>query len=117
LLPGHFHPTYAVMFRLLARFAGFWLVAAALVAAVVDGAKSIASSAFVATPFAETWATLFTSPGEGAPTTVEAPWPLELIFAWLLAAPTVAVLLVPGILFLIAGAKRRRHPLGREFAA
>ena len=42
------------MLRFLSRFLGFWLVAAALVAGVVDGAKSIAASALVITPLAET---------------------------------------------------------------
>ena len=103
--------------RLIARFLGFWLVAAALVAAVVDGAKSIAASAFVTTPLAETWSVLATPSGTDAASAAAAlPWPLNILFGWLLAAPTIAVLLVPGVLLLIAGAKRKRHPLGREFA-
>jgi hypothetical protein len=46
------------MFRFLSRFLGVWLVAAALVAATVDGAKSIAASSLVLTPFGETWGAL-----------------------------------------------------------
>jgi hypothetical protein len=107
------------MLRLVLRFFGFWLVAGALVAAVVDGAKSIASSAFVTTSLAETWMTLTTASGaEGVPPDFSsAPWPINLLIAGLFAAPAVAVLLVPGVLLLMAGAKRKRHPLGREFAA
>ncbi len=106
------------MLRFLARFLGFWLVAAGLVAAVVDGAKSIGASAFVTTSLADTWATVAAVMGAGAvPDPATAPWPLNLLLAWLLAAPTVAVLLVPGVLLLAAGAKRRQHNLGREFAA
>jgi hypothetical protein len=104
------------MLRLFLRFVGFWLVAAALVAAVVDGARSIAASAFVVTPLAETWVAL-AGAGATAPDPTLASWPLNHLLAWLLAAPTFAALLIPGVLFLVAGAKRRRHPLGREFAA
>ena len=44
------------MLRFLSRFLGFWLVAAAVVMGVVDGAKSIAASAVVTTSLAEVWA-------------------------------------------------------------
>jgi hypothetical protein len=107
------------MLRFLARFLGFWLVAAALVAAVVDGAKSIADSALVLTPLSATWTALA---GIGAdapadPALPALPWPADLALAWLMAAPTVAVLAVPGVALLILGAKRRRPFLSREFAA
>jgi hypothetical protein len=103
--------------RFLSRFIGFWLVAAALVAAVVDGAKSIAASAFVTTPLAETWATVATYLEANAAISFDAmPWPLNFLLGWIFAAPTVSVLFVPGVALLLAGARRRRHPLGREFA-
>ena len=107
------------MLRFLSRAVGFWLLAAGLVAAVVDGAKSIGASAFVTTPLAETFAAIATLNDAGAvpPDFTAAPWPLNFLLGWLFAAPTVAVLIVPGVLLLAAGAKRRRHNLGREFAA
>ena len=111
------------MLRFIARFAGYWLIAAALVAAVVDGAKSIAASALVLTPLAETWATLSAN-GEGGgeavvPPSAGAPGaePLDAVVQWLLAAPTAAVLGIIGFLLLAAGRRRRRPALGREFAA
>ncbi len=107
------------MLRFLSRTFGFWLLAAGLVAAVVDGAKSIGASAFVATPLGETWAAIAAINEADAvpPDFTAAPWPLDILLGWLFAAPTVAVLVVPGVLLLAAGAKRRRHNLGREFAA
>jgi len=110
------------MLRLLARFLGFWLVAAALVVAVVDGAKSLAASALVLTPFAETWQTVAGFGGGVPAETVVlpgagAPWPLDHLLALLFGVPTLAVLAVPGALLLVLGAKRRRAFLSREFAA
>jgi hypothetical protein len=106
------------MLRLVSRLFGYWLVAAALVLAVVDGAKSIAASAFIATPLSQSWATVTALGAAGAeplplPT---GPWPLDVFFTWLFAAPTAAVVLALGMLFLAAGQKRRRPVLGREFA-
>lgn len=43
------------MFRFLARFIGLWLVAGALIALVVDGAKSIAAGSIVTTPLGQLW--------------------------------------------------------------
>jgi len=108
------------MLRFIARFFGFWLVAAALVAAIVDGAKSIAASALVTTPLFETWTTIAALMGAqdaAEATPPNAPWPLDLALAWLLAAPSVVVLAVIGVALLVVGAKRRRPSLGREFAA
>src|SRR5918993_2587544 len=44
-----------VMLRFLLRTLGIWLLAGALVAVVMDGARSIAASAPVLTPLAEVW--------------------------------------------------------------
>ncbi len=108
------------MLRFFARSIGFWLVAAALVAAIVDGAKSIGASRLVATPLSETWMTVagligWTSSENGAP--LDLIWPFDLLVAWLLAAPAILVFAVPGVVLLIAGAKRRRFSINREFAA
>ena len=105
------------MLRFLSRFLGFWLVAAALVAAIVDGAKSIAASAFVTTSLGEVWATIAAALRDGSTPVEPAPAaePLDAALALLLAAPAVAVLLVAGILFLLAGSRRRRRHPGREY--
>jgi hypothetical protein len=107
------------MLRFATRFLGFWLVAGALVVAVVDGAKSIAASSLVTTSLGETWATIAAlGAGESATATpLTAPWPFDMPLQWLLAAPTVAVLAIPGVALLILGAKRRPPSLSREFAA
>lgn len=105
------------MLRFISRFLGFWLLAAALVAAVVDGAKSIAASMLVTTPLAETSATLSALLGGSAETDAawSAPWPFDVAVAWLMAAPTALVVGAVGVFFLIVGAKRRRKFLGREY--
>jgi hypothetical protein len=106
------------MFRFLSRFLGVWLVAAALVAATVDGAKSIAASSLVLTPFGETWGALAAMAQSGAEGSDAAAlsWPLDVALAWLLSAPTVAVLAALSFLFLAAGRRRRRALIGHEFA-
>src|SRR3712207_1775174 len=106
------------MLRFLARFTGIWLIAAALVAGVVDGAKSIAASALVLTSLGESWAGL-ASLGRGDAETgdpVSAPWPLDAILTWLLSAPAVAVFAAVGVFLLAAGRRRRTAYLGRGYA-
>ncbi len=112
-------PTYARMFRFIARFLGLWIVAAALVAAIVDGAKSLAASALVLTPLSETWATAaawagWTESAEELAAFIL--WPFDVLYVWMLAAPTVLVLAVVGVLLLVLGSRRRRPSMGREFA-
>ncbi len=119
-----FRPYLWGMLRFASRFLGFWLVAAALVAGVVDGAKSIGASHLVVTSVGEAWTALAAFGGsEHAAATAEAaapltaPWPLDMPLQWLLAAPMVAVLGILGAVLLILGAKRRPPSLSREFAA
>ena len=100
------------MLRFLARFLGYWLVAAALVAAVVDGATSIAASRLVLTPLTGTWATLAALLGSEA-----AAWPEDAVLALILSAPTVLALAAAGIFLLFAGTRRRRTSFGRGYAA
>ena len=106
------------MLRFLSRFAGIWLVAAALVAGVVDGAKSIAASRVVLTPLRESWRGLGTLlGGSGGGEGLTAPWPLDALLDWALSAPTLAVLGVSGVLLLAAGRRRRSAYLSRGYAA
>jgi hypothetical protein len=108
------------MLRFISRFVGYWLLAAALVAAVVDGAKSIAASAVVTTPLGQTWtaieALLTRGDATEAASNSTAPWPLDVALAWLLAAPTAGVAAALGLVLLVAGRKRRAASFGREFA-
>jgi hypothetical protein len=105
------------MLRFLSRLAGYWLVAGALVAAVVDGAKTIAAASLVTTPLSETWATLAPLLGAGEPiASLALSSPLDVALDWLLAAPTAAVLMAIGVLLLVAGRKRRPASLAGEYA-
>ena len=107
------------MLRFLSRFLGIWLLAAALVMAVVDGAKSIAASHLVLTPLSETWAMLAAlgeASGAEAVDAARLPWPLDAALPLLFSVPTVAALAVPALLFLVAGRKRRRFSISREYA-
>ncbi len=105
------------MLRFLARFLGVWLIAGALVAGVVDGAKSIAASTVALTSLSESWAGLARLLGEAeTPPERAAPWPFDAIMAWLFSAPTFAVLAVAGAALLAAGRRRRSTYLGREYA-
>jgi len=108
------------MLRFIARFLGFWLLAAALVAAIVDGAKSIAASSLVMTPLVESLMTVAQLVGADESAILAlpdaTPWPLNLVLIWLMVAPTVGALAVPGIALLLVGAKKPRPSLGREFA-
>jgi len=110
------------MLHTLARFLGIWLLAAALVVAVIDGAKSLAASEVVVTDMAGAMAMVEkVLPGPEAPLEVVTAAPAEdqglgpaKIFRMAPAAPLLAL---AGVLLLIIGRRRRRHPLGREFMA
>ena len=114
------------MLRTFARFLGIWLLAAALVVAVIDGAKSLAASEVVVTDMASALAMVEqVLPGPEAPTNAPTGAPtaapaeeqglgLVEIFRMAPAAPLLAL---AGVLLLIVGRRRRRHPLGREFMA
>ena len=109
------------MIRFGFRFIGFWFLAAALVALVIDGTKSIADSALVTTSVAEYLV-------ENSPTTLQRlefgvqnnlGWPLvwDYIFVPVLGWPAFVILGLVGILLSLIG-KRPRPPamadLGEE---
>ena len=106
------------MRRLFFRVVGVWLIAGALIAAVIDGAKSIAASDLVLTPLADTLVLLSGTEGPYGvePQSLEGYWPLDVALAWILAAPSSAVLAAIGVLCMLAGARPRPHRLSREFA-
>jgi hypothetical protein len=106
------------MIRFLLRFAGFWVFAAALVAAVIDGAKSIAASEPVLTPLGEAWAQLAPTGLRDAQFAIEEqlgqPWLWDLLTQWVLAAPAWLVLGIFGLILMLLGQRRRRKTLGEE---
>lgn len=111
------------MLHVFSRLLGYWLTALALVAVVVDGAKSIAASSLATTSLGDAWRAV----GPGAdPSAIQAAAPasagwiaagLDQVVPWLLTTPVAAAAGLLGILFLAAGRKRRRYSLSREFAA
>ena len=99
------------MIRFTLRFIGFWFLAAALVALVIDGTKSIADSAMVTT---STGSYL----REYAPTTLQqlefgvqnnlgSPLLWDYFFVPLLGWPAFVLLGLIGILLTLLGRRRR----------
>ena len=109
------------MVRFLLRFFGFWIFAAALVAAVLDGVKSIAASSVAVTPLAATWAALSPGSAEAARAAVAESFGQPLLWSvlnvWVLGAPTALVLGIIGFLLIAAGRKVRHDRFSREFVA
>ena len=105
------------MIVFISRFVGIWLIAGALVAVVVDGAKSIAASSLTVTPLGLTWfalspTTLMAAQGF-VQQTVEAyvgHWLWDPFIQWILLLPSWAVLGAIGGLLAYLGRKRRLAP-------
>jgi hypothetical protein len=102
------------MIAFLARFAGLWLIAGALVALVVDGTKTIAGSMLTVTPLRQTWTALGPASLEGFQAFIQEKveihvghWVWDPVLQWILALPTWAVLGVVGGWLAYMGRKRR----------
>lgn len=96
------------MLRFIARSLGLWLLAGALVALVVDGARSIAASEIVLTPLAALWLAISPTSLDAARVSVESrlhPWLWDPLIATLLLAPASAALALVGAGFLYVGQK------------
>ncbi len=98
------------MLRFLSRFVGLWLLAGALVAFVVDGAKTIAAGEIVMTPLGEMWSSV--SPesliaAEAAVVDGIGPFLWEQIIQRVLNAPGFAVFGILGALLMLAGRRKR----------
>lgn len=99
------------MFRFLLRALGYWSLALAVVLAVMDGAKSIASSAILFTPLGKTWFDL--SPGtlnlsQAVVQRGVAPWLWDPVIQSILTLPTFAVLAALSLVLVRLGTRRRR---------
>jgi hypothetical protein len=102
------------MIGFFARFIGVWFVAGALVALVVDGAKTIAGSTLTVTSLGLAWFSI-------SPTTLMASqqfvqqrietfighWLWDPLIQWLLMLPTWAVVGALGWWLLYVGRRRR----------
>ena len=108
------------MIRFLFRFLGYWLLAGALVAAIIDGAKSIAASSVVTTQFAQHFRQLAPSLLErlefGVQNNLGLPWLWDVVFVNILAWPSFAVLGVLALIFLLIGRRKRAPVVGDDFA-
>ncbi|HEX2255617.1 MAG TPA: hypothetical protein VHG92_02755 [Afifellaceae bacterium] len=106
------------MIRFLFRFAGFWLFAAALVTAVIDGAKSVAASEPTLTPLSAAWSQLapagLAETQRVVETEFDAAWLWALLAQWVLSAPVWLVLGLLGLLLMLLGRRRNRSSLGEE---
>ena len=103
------------MIRFLFRFVGFWFLAAALVALVIDGTRSIADSALVTTSLAEYLVQY--SPATlqklefGVQNNLGSPLLWDYLFVPLLGWPAFALLGVIGILLAFLGRRRRQRTM------
>ena len=102
------------MIGFLARFVGLWLIAGALVALVVDGAKSIAASQLTVTPLGLAWFNISPSTLLGAQTFVQqrveaviGHWLWDPFIQWILMLPGWAVFGLVGGWLAWLGRKRR----------
>lgn len=97
------------MIRFLLRFLGMWLLAGGFVALVLDGTRSIASSALILTPLGTAWATISPASLARLQALAEQMLPGGLwstIGGPLLGAPLCAVLAALGLLLMLLGRRR-----------
>lgn len=97
------------MIRFLLRFLGMWLLAGGFVALVLDGVRSIASSAPLITPLGDAWMAVSETTLGQFQTFVEARLPAGSwgsVIVPLLDAPVAAVLGGLGLLLMLIGRRR-----------
>lgn len=103
------------MFRFLFRTIGLLLLGVAVVAATVDGARSIAASTMVVTPLGQSWYEVDVDSLNLSQAVVQRyvlPEVWDSVIFPILRLPTVLVGAVLGSLFMLVGLpKRRRDPL------
>ena len=102
------------MIGFVSRFVGMWFVAGALVAVVIDAAKTIAASGLTMTPLGAALFTLAPSSlvaAQGFVQTRIEPyvggWLWDPVIQWILLLPTWAILAFLGFLLTYLGRRRR----------
>ena len=98
------------MIRFLFRFVGFLILAAAFVALVYDGTKTIAGSNVYVTPLGETWNAVHSTSLQLLQPAVEryiAEWLWNPVILNILTAPTWLVLGVLGSVLILIGRKKK----------
>ena len=99
------------MLRFLCRWIGTLFVAVGIVAAVVDGTRSVAASELVMTPLGQSWYSISQSSLNAAQAAIQrhvhpAVW--DPVIQYILLTPTWVVACVLGLLFLVIGRRRRK---------
>lgn len=105
------------MFRLISRFLGFWLFAAALVSLVHDGARSIAASSLVVTSLGELWFSISPPSLNLTQAVIERylhPFLWDPLLVSILQAPAAVVLMAVALLFALIGRRRRPIAVGLD---
>ncbi len=100
--------------KFVVRVLGVWLLAAAFVAFVIDGTRSIANGALTTTPLGATMFAIDPSMLNTAQAAVQryiAPWVWDPVIVWLLEAPTFLTMGLIGAALVLAGRKPGRHRL------
>ncbi len=98
------------MIRFLFRIIGFWLFAAAFVALVIDGARSVTSGALIITSMGEAWFNTHSESLNIAQAAIQRnvlPYLWDPIIVWILQGPSWVVVGVIALIFLTIGKKRR----------
>ena len=108
------------MIRFLFRFLGYWLLAGALVAAIIDGSRSIAASALITTSFGQHFHQL--APALqirlqfGIQNNLGLPWLWDVVFVNILTLPAFAVLGILALIFLMIGRRKRARVIIEDTA-
>jgi hypothetical protein len=96
--------------RFVFRFIGFFVLAAAFVALLYDGTKTIAADQISITPLEQIWAYLDATSLQRLKDAVSqsaSVWVWDSLFATVLTAPAALVLAVLGALLMLIGRKKR----------
>lgn len=98
------------MVHFIFRSVGIWLIAAAVIAGVVDGMKSIATTRIVMTSTAQFWVLVSPTTLASAQATARRMLPgvWDQVVSPALQVPVWGVFLGFGILFMVLGLRRRR---------
>ncbi len=100
------------MIKFLFRFMGLFLLAVAVILAVIDATRSVAASELVMTPLGQSWFAVSPSTINLAQALVQR-YTLPVIWdpaiVWVLTMPGFTVFAVLAVLFLQIGTRRRKR--------
>lgn len=98
------------MIRFILRFIGLFVLAAAFVALLYDGTKTIAADHISITPLEQIWTYVDQSSLQRLKEMVQlraAPWVWDSVFVTVLTAPAALVLAILGALLMLLGRKKK----------